>query len=36
VWGRLERKAHSEVAIDHIIAKLEKSSHININLTYKV
>ena len=35
VWGRSEKKPHTEEAINHIMAKLEKSSRININLTYK-
>ena len=35
VWGRPEKKPYSKEAIDHIMAKLDKSSHIKIKLTYK-
>lgn len=35
VWGRSEKTPYTEEAINHIMAKLEKSSRININLTYK-
>jgi len=36
VWGRPEKTPYNKEAIKHIIAKLKNSSHININLTYKV
>ena len=36
VWGRSEKTPYTKEAIKHIIAKLKNSSHITINLTYKV
>ena len=35
VWGRPEKELYKKESIDHIMAKLNKSSHIKINLTYK-
>lgn len=35
VWGRPEKELYKKEAIDHIMAKLDKSSHLKINLTYQ-
>ena len=35
VWGRPEKTPYKKEAIDHIMAKLDKSSHIKTHLTYK-
>ena len=35
VWGRPEKTSYNDQAIEHIIAKLENSSHLKLNLTCK-